>query len=124
MIAHLRSSSSMESCLVARLWRSVVLSALALGTLAPFPLEAAASDGGLPLTGTHIRGTSDSAYSISIFNRDEIESSGASTLPQFIQLLPQNFNGGASENTLQSISGGGNAINAVEATAANLRGLG
>ncbi|MFL6603956.1 MAG: TonB-dependent receptor plug domain-containing protein [Steroidobacteraceae bacterium] len=123
MIAHPRSSSR-ASCFVARLFRPGVLAAFAIGVLTPFSRNAAASDGGLPLTGTHIRGTADSAYSISTYNRDEIESSGASSLQQFIQTLPQNFNGGASENTLQSISGGGNAINAVEGTAANLRGLG
>jgi iron complex outermembrane receptor protein len=123
MIAHPRSSST-ASCFGARLFRPVVLAALAISALTPLSLDAAASGGGLTLTGTHIRGTSDSAYSISTYNRDEIESSGASSLQQFIQALPQNFNGGASENTLQSISGGGNAINAVEGTAANLRGLG
>jgi iron complex outermembrane receptor protein len=123
MIAHPRSTST-ASHVVARLFRPVVLAALVTGVLAPFSRHAAASDGGPTLTGTHIRGTADSAYSISTYNRDEIESSGASSLQQFIQALPQNFNGGASENTLQSVSGGGNSINAVEATAANLRGLG
>jgi iron complex outermembrane receptor protein len=76
------------------------------------------------VTGTHIRGTNDSAFPIWIYNRDVIEASGAATLQQFIQMLPQNFNGGASENTVQSVAGGGNAANAVQGTGVNLRGLG
>ncbi|HEY0341935.1 MAG TPA: TonB-dependent receptor, partial [Steroidobacteraceae bacterium] len=56
--------------------------------------------------------------------RDAIEASGASTLQEFIQKIPQNFNGGASENTIVSVTGGGNADNKVNATGVNLRGLG
>ena len=75
-------------------------------------------------TGTHIRGDLDSAYPVTIFTREMIESSGASTLQQFIQTLPQNFNGGASETTITSVTGGGNAVDFVNGTGVNLRGLG
>src|SRR6185437_844156 len=76
------------------------------------------------VTGTHIRGSTDSAFPIIIYNREVIEASGASTLGEFIQKIPQNFNGGASENTIVSVTGGGNADNKVDATGVNLRGLG
>jgi len=81
---------------------------------------------GLPngvVTGTHIRGSTDSAFPITIYTRDVIESSGASSLQQFLQMIPQNFNGGASETTVGAVAGG-NATNAVEGTGVNLRGLG
>ena len=99
----------------------------ALLALTPFPQDAAAADSATDaaaVTGTHIRGAADSAFPVSIYNRDAIESSGASTLQQFIQTIPQNFNGGASEATLDSVAGGGNSTNTVSATGVNLRGLG
>ncbi len=106
-----------------RLLGSAVVAALSAAVLTP----AAAADGvpdGAAVTGTHIRGSTDSAFPIAIYNRDVIERSGASTLQEFIQKIPQNFNGGASENTLTTITGGGNADNKVDATGVNLRGLG
>ena len=100
--------------------------AMAAGMLALLPQSVAQS--GLPeaavVTGTHIRGNTDSAFPITLYTREVIESSGASTLQEFIQKIPQNFNGGASETTVGSIAGGGNAINAVDGTGVNLRGLG
>jgi outer membrane receptor protein involved in Fe transport len=98
-----------------------------VGALLPLAREAVAADElptGVPVTGTHIRGSTDSAFPIAIYTRDVIERSGASTLQEFIQKIPQNFNGGASESTLSAISGGGNAGNRVDATGVNLRGLG
>jgi len=103
--------------------RTVAAAAL----LTYFACSAALADNGpgpAVLTGTHIRGNTDSASPITIYNRDAIESSGAGTLQQFIQTIPQNFNGGASETTLGSITGGGNAVNQVDGTGVNLRGLG
>jgi iron complex outermembrane recepter protein len=120
-------SSSAASLVVARLFRPAAVVALAAVALTPFPRNAAATDGvpdGAAVTGTHIRGAADSAFPIWIYNRDVIEASGAGTLQQFIQMIPQNFNGGASENTVQSVAGGGNAVNGVFATGVNLRGLG
>lgn len=100
--------------------------AMAAGMLALLPQSVAQS--GLPeaaaVTGTHIRGNTDSAFPITIYTREIIESSGAGTLQEFIQKLPQNFNGGASETTAGSAAGGGNATNIVDGTGVNLRGLG
>ncbi len=127
MITHPRSSLAWAARRLSRLLRSAAIATVAAGTLAPFPRNAAASDetpDAVPVTGTHIRGSTDSAFPIMIYTRDVIEASGASTLQEFIQKIPQNFNGGASENTIVSVTGGGNAANAVEATGVNLRGLG
>jgi len=126
MIFH-PDSSSTQARRLSRLLRSAAVAAVVTGALTPLPRDAAAADGipaGAAVTGTHIRGSADSAFPIIIYNRDDIESSGASTLQGFIQKIPQNFNGGASENTVSTISGGGNAANTVDATGVNLRGLG
>ena len=127
MITHPRSSSAWAARRLSRLLRSAAIAAAAAGALASYPRDAAASDeipNAVPVTGTHIRGSTDSAFPITIYTRDVIEASGASTLQEFIQKIPQNFNGGASENTIASVTGGGNAANEVQATGVNLRGLG
>jgi iron complex outermembrane recepter protein len=118
MITHRHSPSAAASRLSCLL-RSAALTTVAAGALAQFPQGAAAADGvtnGAEVTGTHIRGSTDSAFPITVYNREMIESSGASTLQDFIQKIPQNFNGGASEHTISGISGGGNAANVVNAT--------
>lgn len=76
------------------------------------------------VTGTHIRGARSSPSPVKIYNRDEIDRTGLGNVQEFIQRLPQNFNGGASEDTVGSVIGGGNSVNAVGATGINLRGLG
>jgi iron complex outermembrane recepter protein len=127
MITHPHSSSAWAARRLSRLLRSAAIATVTAGALAPFPRDAAAAEltaDALPVTGTHIRGSTDSAFPITIYTRDAIEASGASTLQEFIQKIPQNFNGGASENTIVSVTGGGNADNKVEATSVNLRGLG
>jgi iron complex outermembrane receptor protein len=76
------------------------------------------------VTGTHIRGTKDSPSSVEIYTRSDIDATGAITVQQFLRTLPQNFGGGASELTLNDISGGGQTNNTVNGSAPNLRGLG
>jgi outer membrane receptor protein involved in Fe transport len=76
------------------------------------------------VTGTHIRGAGPPAGTVYVYTRDDIDQSGAATVQSFIQKLPQNFNGGASDSTIGSVAGGGNAANAVGGTGVNLRGLG
>jgi iron complex outermembrane recepter protein len=126
MTTHLDSSATSVRGRLPLLRRVVHAIAIAAGMLPLFPQDAAAD--GLPkgaeVTGTHIRGSTDSAFPITIYTREVIESSGANTLQEFIQKIPQNFNGGASETTVGSVAGGGNAINAVDGTGVNLRGLG
>jgi len=124
MIRHLLSSALH---MLSRPSRPATIAALALGSLAPFSGNTTAADAvpyGAGVTGTHIRGAADTAFPITIYTREAIAASGATTLQQFIQMLPQNFNGGASENAIGSVTGGGNANNQVGGTGVNLRGLG
>ena len=78
----------------------------------------------ITVTGTHIRGTKDSPSPVEIYTRDDIDATGMATVQQFLQTLPQNFNGGASENTIGSATGSGQTNNTVNGSAPNLRGLG
>jgi iron complex outermembrane recepter protein len=76
------------------------------------------------VTGTHIRGTKDSPSPVQVFTRDDIDATGATTVQQFLQTLPENFGGGASENTIGGVTGNGQTNNSVSGSAPNLRGLG
>ncbi|MFL6604479.1 MAG: TonB-dependent receptor domain-containing protein [Steroidobacteraceae bacterium] len=76
------------------------------------------------VTGTHIRGPTNSASPVQIYKRDEIDRTGAGTVEQFLRQLPQNFNGGASDSTVGAIAGGSKVANVTGGTGVNLRGLG
>lgn len=76
------------------------------------------------VTGTHIRGEADSSSPVEVYTRDDIDATGATTVQQFLQTLPQNFNGGATENSVSGLSGSGQSNNQVNGSAPNLRGLG
>jgi outer membrane cobalamin receptor len=73
------------------------------------------------VTGTHIRGVEFSASPVLTFDRVQLERSGYSTLDQFIESLPQNFGGGASQDTVGTDSSVGNDA---YGNAVNLRALG
>lgn len=75
------------------------------------------------ITGTHIRGAVETASPIRIFSREDIEQAGASSVGQFIQMLPQNFSGHTVEMTATAV-GPGLRDDRVNATGASLRGLG
>jgi iron complex outermembrane recepter protein len=77
----------------------------------------------ITVTGTHIRGTTDSPSPVLVFTRDDIDAAGVNTIQQFLQSLPQNF-GGASENTIGQIAAKSQTNNTVNGSAPNLRGLG
>jgi iron complex outermembrane recepter protein len=77
----------------------------------------------ITVTGTHIRGATDSPSPVLVFTRDDIDAAGANTIQQFLQSLPQNF-GGASQNTIGTITSSGQTNNSVNGSAPNLRGLG
>jgi iron complex outermembrane receptor protein len=77
----------------------------------------------ITVTGTHIRGTTNSPSPVLVFTRDDIDAVGANTIQQFLQSLPQNF-GGASQNTIGTIASSGQTNNAINGSAPNLRGLG
>lgn len=70
--------------------------------------------------GSHIRGAR-SASPVFEFSRDDIDRSGAATMPQFIRRLPQNFGGGMSETTDNLVP---LDMNVNRGSGINLRGLG
>lgn len=76
------------------------------------------------VTGSQIVGVHDIASPLQIYTREDIDQTGAGSVQRFIQTLPQNFKGGASEGTGSGFAGGGTADNLVEGTGVNLRGLG
>lgn len=78
----------------------------------------------ITVTGTHIRGATDSPSPVEVYTREDIDATGANTVAQFLQTLPQNFGGGASENTANGYTGGGQTNNTSFGSAPNLRGLG
>src|ERR1700678_3321370 len=75
----------------------------------------------ITVTGTHIRGTTNSPSPVLVFTRDDIDAAGVNTIQQFLQSLPQNF-GGVSENTISGVAG--KTTDSVNGNAPNLRGLG
>jgi iron complex outermembrane recepter protein len=77
----------------------------------------------ITVTGTHIRGTTNSPSPVLVFTRDDIDAAGVNTIQQFLQSLPQNF-GSASPNTIGQIAARSQTVNAVNGSAPNLRGLG
>ena len=77
----------------------------------------------ITVTGTHIRGTTNSPSPVLVFTRDDIDAAGVNTIQQFLQSLPQNF-GGASENTIGYHVRPARRNNTVNGSAPNLRGLG
>src|SRR5690348_9057213 len=76
------------------------------------------------VTGSQIVGVHDIASPLQIYTREDIDQTGAGSVQRFIQTLPQNFQGGAWEGTVESLAGGGTADNAVGGTGVNLHGLG
>jgi iron complex outermembrane receptor protein len=73
------------------------------------------------ITGTHLRGITKSASPMLRFSREDLERSGYATLDQFIQSVPQNFGGGASQD---SVGTDGSVGNDGYGSSINLRGLG
>jgi iron complex outermembrane recepter protein len=76
------------------------------------------------VTGTHIKGVTDSASPVQVYSREDIDRSGVDTVQDFIQKLPANFTGAATESTGLSLPTGALGINGIGASGANLRGLG
>lgn len=75
------------------------------------------------VTGTNIRGVTNSASPIQTFTREDIDRTGLGTLQSFIEKLPQNFSS-ISENTISNVAGSITSGNVAGASAINLRGLG
>lgn len=75
------------------------------------------------VTGSRIRGNGPVGSPIVTIDRAAIDQAGFATTQQIVQSIPQNFGGGANENTSGLISAAGNG-NASRGAGVNLRGLG
>lgn len=74
------------------------------------------------VTGTHIRNASPVGVQHIVFDGVDIDRSGSATLPDFLRTLPQNFEGGPTEDT--QFIGRETQTNSARGTALNIRGLG
>tara|TARA_R110000787_G_scaffold15402_4_gene47517 strand:+ start:10384 stop:13323 length:2940 start_codon:yes stop_codon:yes gene_type:complete len=73
------------------------------------------------VTGSLIRGTEKSVGTkVATITRDEISKGGFGTVPEILESLPQNFQGGISEDSRTAA----NDVNLAGGTSINLRGLG
>jgi iron complex outermembrane recepter protein len=73
------------------------------------------------VTGTHIRDTEPVGAPPKVYSQEDIEESGASTVVEFLHLMPETFGGGATEDTTlgrEAFSNTGFGVGV------NLRGLG
>lgn len=75
------------------------------------------------ITGTHIRGGNPTSP-VHTVTRKEIEQSGYSQIGDVMRSLPENFSGGQNPGVLAANSTNNANLNATNASAANLRGLG
>ena len=82
---------------------------------APLPLEE------IIVTGTNIRGAAPVGSPLLAIDRSEIDASGFATTQELVASLPQNFGGGATEET---VFGNDAGLNFAGGVAVNLRGLG
>ncbi len=73
------------------------------------------------VTGSLIRGSAAPAAPVVILKRDDIDRTGAGTLAEALNALPQAFGGSATPDTFMT---GGDNNNSTAATGINLRGLG
>jgi iron complex outermembrane recepter protein len=73
------------------------------------------------VTGTRVRGKEPVGSQVIIIDRTEIERSGAGTTQEVLNNLPQNFQGGVSEDTRTGAEG---STNIGRSSSPNLRGLG
>lgn len=75
------------------------------------------------VTGTRIRGQGPVGSAVVTIDREAIDQAGFATTQQIVQSIPQNFAGGANENTGGLLTAAGNG-NAGRGAGVNLRGLG
>lgn len=76
------------------------------------------------VTGTRIRGVGPTGSPVIVLDREALDASGRTSTADIVQLLPQNFAGGANENTVgHSVRSNANT-NVSYGSSVNLRGLG
>ncbi len=73
------------------------------------------------VTGTHIRDVEPVGAQIIRMDRSDFDKTGLATVQDVVRTLPQNFGGGATEDTLLGLEA---QTNSAQGTALNLRGLG
>ncbi|WP_245844236.1 TonB-dependent receptor [Sphingomonas spermidinifaciens] len=79
--------------------------------------------GEILVTGTRIRGEAPVGVPVITLDREALQQGGFATTAQLVQSIPQNFYGGANENTGSLITGTGGG-NSSRGAGVNLRGLG
>jgi iron complex outermembrane receptor protein len=87
---------------------------------APAPVNTVSE---IEVTGTHIRGVTDSPSPVQVIDRAQFERSGYQTVAEALEVLPQNFSGAGTDTTI-ALSTDRTSANAFYATGINLRGLG
>jgi iron complex outermembrane receptor protein len=92
------------------------------GSSAPWVDPKAGEPQEVIVTGTHVRGGDAIGEHVISLNRDDIETSGAATVQDFLRTLPQTFGGGPSEDT--HYFSAETRTNSGIGTGINLRGLG
>jgi len=85
----------------------------------PVPQASLRPLGDMLVTGTHILGNEPVGSSLIVIDRQAIERSGFTTVQDLVRSLPQNFGGGASDDSALY-----SADNTTRGTGMNLRGLG
>ena len=75
------------------------------------------------VTGTHLRGVTDSPSPVLVVSREDIDRRGYGTLTEALQALPQNFGGSANPQSALAGMDASNS-NTLNASGVNLRGLG
>lgn len=113
---------------VGQLLRGSGLRAAAVGATlviqrVPVPAGDEGGPGDILVTGSRIRGHGPVGSELVVIDRKAIEQSGFTTTQQIAQSIPQNFLGGANENTGTATTGIGGG-NAARGAGVNLRGLG
>ncbi len=93
------------------------------GRGAPTARSASSTVSEVVVTGTHLRGITDSPSPVVVVSREDMDRRGYGTLTEALQALPQNFGGSANPQSLFAGMDGSNS-NTLAASGVNLRGLG
>ncbi|HEY1926629.1 MAG TPA: TonB-dependent receptor [Caulobacteraceae bacterium] len=94
---------------------------LASGAVAPTSKATTVAE--VEVTGTHIRGVTDSPSPVQVIDRAQLDRSGYQTVAEALQVLPQNFAGAGAE-TPTALTTDRSSSNTFFGSGINLRGLG
>lgn len=119
----LKGRYTFEAALAALLHGTGLVTARVGGVLVVQRAEGEVSANEVLVTGTRIRGKGPVGSELVVIDRRAIEQGGFTTAQQIAQSIPQNFLGGANENTATATTGIGGG-NVARGAGVNLRGLG